>query len=186
MGGVRLKAAIAAGISVVWRRVPITTATIVLVTGFWVRDYVSFSAAAASSTRRSATLASSAPVEKSAPVLVNPQVNPHALPESRAAAPATMARRVGRAKATHAGFRFRQKLVGQNEVDYVTNDVTIRLFNTPVDPRLTSGIRSPGNVRHFGKDVTVRYFDREPALASQKSPESTAARAMEHPTLDSK
>lgn len=51
--------------------------------------------------------------------------------------------------------RFRRVQVGQDEVDYVAEDVTIRYFTS------TSARPKPAGERlvNFGEDVTVRYFD---------------------------
>ncbi len=69
---------------------------------------------------------------------------------------------------THARTALRRVRVGQNEVDYVADDVTMRVFTTkpaPKHPRPANG-----RVARFGDDVTVRYFT-PPA-----SPTRTASR----------
>jgi len=61
--------------------------------------------------------------------------------------------------------------VGPAEVDYISDDVTIRRFETrPAKAQIRSNARE---VR-FGDDVTLRYFVR-PAVVSQSpnTPESS-------------
>jgi hypothetical protein len=57
--------------------------------------------------------------------------------------------------------------VGSNELDYVTEDVTVRYFNRPpAQPR--AQVRY-AHVKTIGDDVTVRYFGSEP-LAPRVQP----------------
>jgi hypothetical protein len=53
--------------------------------------------------------------------------------------------------------------VGNNELDYVTQDVTVRYF-TP-NPERQPVLDSDYQVRHISEDVTVRYFTPQPAVA---------------------
>jgi hypothetical protein len=169
-----LKTVRAAGIFAVWRRVPITTVTITLVIGFWLYDYVSVSSAATASAPRPSIAAESVPL-----IAVQP------FPESQSSNPGNETRK--RARTTHhrrtAHSAFRRKRVGQNEVDYVANDVTIRLFtpvSTPTRPaRATSQ-------RHVGKDVTVRYFEPQPARGPKSGHGSGVTQAAERSALVSK
>jgi hypothetical protein len=66
---------------------------------------------------------------------------------------------------------FRRVRVGPDEVDYIAEDVTIRKFE-PVHPK--PQVRSAGKEVSFGDDVTVRYFAKSPAVASQSSTDSDA------------
>ena len=60
---------------------------------------------------------------------------------------------------------FKRVRIGPNEIDYVTEDVTIRMFETRhAKPQVRSGAKEVD----FGEDVTVRYFAKSPA-ASQPS-----------------
>jgi hypothetical protein len=165
-----LEAARAAGISAMWRRVPITTVTIALVSAIWLYDYVSVSPASASATPRT-----SASVDHPVPIPSKP------LLESKPANSRTQTGRAQDAKARFSGFR--RKRVGQNEVDYVAEDVTIRLFTPNSAP-----MRVPHVSRqvHIGQDVTVRYFEYEPALGSKTRPGSAAAQSQERSLLVSK
>jgi len=52
--------------------------------------------------------------------------------------------------------RVRRARVGQNEVEYIGDDVTVRHF-TYKPATLHGGVRA-SQVTHFGNDVTVRYF----------------------------
>jgi hypothetical protein len=118
-----LKTIRATGISVVWRRVPITTITLTLVIGFWLYDYVSVSSVAASSTPRA-----SIAVENVSPPAVKPlqEGDPSYMGET------TKTGSAPHAKPTHSAFR--RMRVGENEVDYVAEDVTIRLFTPRPTP----------------------------------------------------
>jgi hypothetical protein len=66
---------------------------------------------------------------------------------------------------------FRRVRVGPDEVDYIADDVTIRKFE-PIHPK--PQVRSAGKEVSFGDDVTVRYFAKSPAVASQSSTGSEA------------
>jgi len=72
-------------------------------------------------------------------------------------------RRSGSAKTT-----FKRVRVGKNEVDYVSDDVTLRYFTGTSAPRRPVAERKVGYIRD---DVTVRYFTSKPAEPSvpQKS-----------------
>ncbi|HTT19337.1 MAG TPA: GAF domain-containing protein [Candidatus Sulfotelmatobacter sp.] len=66
--------------------------------------------------------------------------------------------------APKAGFK--RVRIGPNEVDYVTEDVTIRTFETRrTKPQLRSGMKEVD----FGDDVTVRYFGGLPAASPTSS-----------------
>jgi len=56
--------------------------------------------------------------------------------------------------------------VGQTEVDYIGDDVTVRHF-TSKPPRTAPPTRKAGQVAHIGQDVTVRYYSPKPASSSQ-------------------
>jgi len=59
---------------------------------------------------------------------------------------------------------FRRIRVGPNEVDYISEDVTIRQFETrPAKPRIRSVVKEV----KFGDDVTMRYFVATPSHFSQ-------------------
>ena len=51
--------------------------------------------------------------------------------------------------------------VGNNELDYVAPEVTVRYFTATPAPRRVEVGRS--RVEHIGNDVTVRYFTRTAA-----------------------
>jgi len=72
---------------------------------------------------------------------------------------------------------FKRLWVGPNEVDYVTDDVTIRHFTTatPTRPQAHDSYREV----QFGKDVTVRYFAARPTVAAQPRPVSDVVRTVE-------
>jgi hypothetical protein len=77
------------------------------------------------------------------------------------------------AKAPSSGFR--RVRVGQNEVDYIAEDVTIRHFTNPARPQ----IRAWEKQVNFGKDVTVRYFVSKPPVTPQAQPVPAAERTVE-------
>jgi putative methionine-R-sulfoxide reductase with GAF domain len=84
-------------------------------------------------------------------------------------------RRFARSNAEGPLSGFERIRVGNNEVDYVTDDVTVRLF-TPAPPK--SQAQQWKRQVNFGDDVTVRYFADKPAVP-QPTPVSAAAQAAE-------
>lgn len=75
-----------------------------------------------------------------------------------------------------AGSRFKRVRVGQNEVDYIAEDVTIRHFTpNPARPQMRVGEMQV----NFGDDVTVRYFVSQPPVTSQARPVPAAAQSVE-------
>jgi hypothetical protein len=73
------------------------------------------------------------------------------------------------------GRGFKRVRIGPNEVDYVSDDVTIRQFEVrPPKSQIRKGV---GKEMSFGDDVTVRYFANTPAVVSQQpgSPETVPA-----------
>lgn len=148
------------------RRLPITTVTIALVMAFWIYDYLSVSSSA-----DSAALRSNVAVEYVHPITFTP-------PGSQ-----VLNKRTGRAQAKAAFSAFRRIQVGQNEVDYVAEDVTVRLLTAKPAPTRVQHL----NAQHsFGEDVTVRYFRYEPVPARQARPDSAAAQSVESSLLVSK
>ena len=86
--------------------------------------------------------------------------------------PATSAGVTTESKA--AASRFKRVRIGQNEVDYIAEDVTIRSFTPkPVRPQMLVGEKQV----NFGDDVTVRYFVSKPPVASQAQPVPAAERS---------
>src|SRR5579859_506230 len=87
----------------------------------------------------------------------------------------TIANRTAQADAPNSAFK--RIWVGPNEVDYVSDDVTIRRFTTtrPARPQLADAYREV----QFGKDVTVRYFAARPTVAPQPHPVSNAVQSVE-------
>jgi hypothetical protein len=78
---------------------------------------------------------------------------PAKAPANRIAKPQTAANGTQDTKA--ASSTFRRVRVGQNEVDYIAEDVTIRHLTTkPALPRVRGGYKEV----HIGEDVTVRDF----------------------------
>jgi hypothetical protein len=68
---------------------------------------------------------------------------PEAIPQTRPAV-----------KTHRALPAFQRVEVGPNEVDYVAEDVTVRIFTPPPKPRAVQR----GNQVDIGEDVTVHYF----------------------------
>jgi hypothetical protein len=79
------------------------------------------------------------------------------------------------AEAKAPGSGFRRVRVGQNEVDYVAEDVTIRHFTNTARPQIAVGERQV----NFGKDVTVRYFSSKPLVAPLAQPVPALERSVD-------
>ena len=75
-----------------------------------------------------------------------------------------------------AGSAFRRVRVGKNEVDYVANDVTVRVFTSGSSPQR---VRAGYNEIEIGKDVTVRYFASNPTVQVTR-PMASAAQPVNH------
>jgi hypothetical protein len=116
----------------------------------------------ASSLQRSNT------VEQQVPAKLSPASNRTSTPRTAAGGTEGM---------EAAGSAFKLVRVGQNEVDYIAEDVTIRRF-TP-KPQHRPQMRVGEKRVDFGEDVTVRYFASKPPAASQAQPVSGAARSVE-------
>jgi len=161
----------AAGIFAAWRRVPITTVTITLVIGFWLYDYVSVSSAATASAPRP-----SIAVESAAPAAVQSLVN--SVPVVAVNDAPKKTRRIHHKKAAHSAFR--RKRVGQDEVDYIANDVTIRLFTPGSGPtRATHAARQ----RHRGKELAARSFNPKTTREPKSGRDSVVTQAAERSAL---
>lgn len=76
------------------------------------------------------------------------------------------------AKAPGSGFR--RVRIGQNEVDYIAEDVTIRHFTNP-----RSQMPAWEKQVNFGSDVTVRYFSSKPPVAPLAQPVPAMERTVE-------
>jgi hypothetical protein len=146
-----------------WRRWPITTVAIGLVIAVWIYDHLSASAG-------------SAPLRPNVAIQYVPPTPLKPLSGTRTA--------TSRARDSRAPLSaFRRARVGENEVNYIAEGVTIRLFT----PRPT-----PAQVPHLirqlniGQDVTVRYFAYKPELAPQTRPDSAAAQSVERSLPTSK
>jgi hypothetical protein len=88
------------------------------------------------------------------PVSVNREPNPH-----------DHALREG----TRSAAAFNRVQVSSNEVDYISEDVTIRRFTTgPANPQTRKGVKEV----NFGEDVTVRYFATTAPIVQPSSLES--------------
>jgi hypothetical protein len=90
---------------------------------------------------------------------------PKALPGKGASAPQPAAGPSQEAR--HTGTALKRVRVGPNEVDYIGQDVTVRIFE---DKRAIKRSRAPaGRVSHYGDDVTVRYFTPLPVTTKTAS-----------------
>lgn len=77
----------------------------------------------------------------------------------------------GLTEAVAPSERFKRVQIGPDEVDYVSEDVTIRHFDIrhfEMRPAKTKMLSDAKEV-DFGEDVTVRYFDGTPGLMSRPS-----------------
>ena len=86
---------------------------------------------------------------------------PKPLPATRLAAPQAMSTPStetlpNSTEAMPKRSALRRIRVGQNEVDYIGDDVTVRVFTDK--PAVKRSQRANGRIAHIGSDVTVRYF----------------------------
>jgi hypothetical protein len=86
-----------------------------------------------------------ASLPKPVPEAIGATAEPAAVPSNEVARPTTALKRVR---------------VGQNEVDYVADDVTVRVFTNKPTARRTRP--ASARVAKYGDDVTVRYFAPPP------------------------
>lgn len=150
-----------------WRRWPVTTVTIALVIGIWAYDDISAS---------SAVLMPRATAQYFPPIPFKLLAGSHHSSTTRTA--------TGRARDSKAALSaFKRIRVGQNEVDYVAEGVTIRLFTPRPTPTRAPDLN--GQLK-IGEDVAVRYFANKPALVPQTRPDSVAAQSLERPLPVSK
>jgi hypothetical protein len=100
---------------------------------------------------------------------------------SRAFGPHNGAGRTEPAKAARSPFK--RVRVGSNEVDYISEDVTIRRFMTKASPPHVRGANQQFNI---GDDVTVRYFPQKQKIGPQTRPVLTATQSVGSSARDSK
>lgn len=84
-------------------------------------------------------------------IVSEPSPKPHAAPQRDAGAPSSSFKRVW---------------AGKDEVDYITEDVTIRHFRQLPSPKKSAVSSKQVNI---GEDVTVRYFNSPPVPAASAS-----------------
>jgi hypothetical protein len=99
-------------------------------------------------------------------------------PEASKAVYVQQATGVTAPEAASSTFR---RILGQNEVDYITEDVTIRIFK---DNPEASPIRVAYKEVNFGKDVTVRYISPKPTVrpkANTGQPEDSSSPVSDQP-----
>ena len=105
------------------------------------------------------------------PATIQHALLPKPLPATRLAAPQAMSAPSTEAlsnspEAMPKRSALRRIRVGQNEVDYIGDDVTVRLFTDK--PAVKRNQRANGRIAHIGSDVTVRYFTpTQPAAATR-------------------
>ncbi len=75
-----------------------------------------------------------------------------------------------------ASSAFKRVRVGQNEVDYIAKDVTIRRFTPKPGP---PQVRASDKQVNIGEDVIVRYFAYKPGVVPQTRPVSAAEQSVE-------
>src|SRR5579864_178253 len=78
---------------------------------------------------------------------------------------------------------FKRVRIGQNEIDYIAEDVTIRHFTQEPAPLQ---MRRGNKQINIGEDVTVRYFEYKPASLLQPEPVSVPAQSAESPPPSAK
>jgi hypothetical protein len=64
-------------------------------------------------------------------------------------------------------------VAGENEVEYIGEDVTVRYFTTKPAPHPVRIGKS--EVADIGEDVTMRYFTPKPAVVPPTQPAKSAA-----------
>ena len=144
-----------------WNAGAIVVSTMLVMVSWVAYDHRAASPAGASSPQRSNA------AEQQVPAKLSPVSNRTSKPQTAAAG--TEGMKAG-------GSAFKLVRVGQNEVDYIAEDVTIRRFTPkPAPPQMRVG----GKRVDFGEDVTVRYFASKPPVTSQARPVSGAARSVE-------
>ncbi len=118
--------------------------------------------------RRPTTPVGASALQRSNPITVKP-----VLANSTSKPPTALGLNEEGRKAPRAMKRWVR--VGNNELDYVTQDVTVRYFTPP--PRQRAMDRNT-QVRHISEDVTVRYFKPVPAVAPPPGQVGSAAQPM--------
>jgi hypothetical protein len=88
---------------------------------------------------------------------------PTRLPDTLSATQLSQPRAVAKAQPALSGFR--RVKVAPDEVDYIAEDVTMRVFASSPKPRPSRGW---SNQVEIGDDVTVRYFASNPAGAKAR------------------
>jgi hypothetical protein len=114
---------------------------------------------------------SSRPSAVQAPIVVEPQAPVPRLKQVSASSTPTLQPAPGPVKPAGTGrTSLRRVRVGENEVDYIGDDVTIRYF-TPKPKSTTRRVRvGASEVAYIGDDVTVRYFKpKAPAVPPTQS-----------------
>lgn len=102
------------------------------------------------------------------------QLSPVLLPENHTPGPGTVSSRAEDIKGKRSAFR--RVRVGQDEIDYIAEDVTIRQFMPKTNYKRGSNRYEQVNI---GDDVTVRYFAYKPGAVSQIQPVPAATKAVE-------
>jgi hypothetical protein len=88
--------------------------------------------------------------------------------EQQPVLPAKMVQSVAVAKPRTAPLRRQRRQMGNADVEYIGDDVTVRHFTPrPVSKRVLIG---SNYVHHIGDDVTVRYLTPKPSLVQAKQP----------------
>jgi hypothetical protein len=103
------------------------------------------------------------------PVVPTSAATPNSVPRRRLAARET-------ADANAPSSAFKRVQVGPNEVDYISEDVTIRQFKTQQN-------RNGYKEVQVGDDVTVRYFNSKPAVAAKTRPVSAISQSGQQQAL---
>ena len=102
------------------------------------------------------------------------QLSPVLLPENHTPRPGAVSSRAEDIKNKRSTFR--RVRVGQDEIDYISEDVTIRQFLPKTKDSRASNRYEQVNI---GDDVTVRYFAYQPAAKLQTLPAPSPPKAVE-------
>lgn len=131
------------------RRRDLTVAAVVVVLAF--SGWIAYKGRGPISPLESSTLPTSTSVDQQSPLR-----KPLPGKDASAVQPAPGSSK----EARHARTALRRVRVGPNEVDYIAEDVTVRIFK---DKPAAKRSRAPDSrIAHIGDDVTVRYFTPPP------------------------
>jgi hypothetical protein len=139
-----------------WHKVRWNVTLAAVVTVFAIACWIAYSGRGPASPLGSPALERSTPIEEQVPFQAA-----KAMPASTKGTSAVRPLPVPVKEVRPAKTTLQRVRVGENEVDYVGEDVTIRYFTSKPAPRRRVG---GSQVAYIGDDVTVHYFTPQPAV----------------------